>query len=379
MIDPGVAAKMELTKFSLSSTMTMALDAANSKFHTNIQDLIITAMLTGLTKLSGQNNSLRIMMEGHGREPWKDSLDVSRTIGWFTALYPVVFDLMDVSIEERLKYVKETLRSIPSKGITYSHNDEFQNEIPITFNYLGKFQGMEGKDAYFKIVNAINPLVLSPDYYYPGLLVSCFHMDEMLHLDVFLAAGVDQMLVSEWMNQSVCCLEDLVVFLNSQDCMGGFTHSDFDLIPKQVNMALIKSSIVNDLKTAVGNVEDIYPTSPLQGGLLSSLVQDPSSYVIQHTFELKGTVDSKRLQVAWGKVCENYESLRTAFISTTDGLFQVVLKNEATVWNLPSPWSLESKENNLKEFLAKDRQEGFNLRNRNFCRIALVSIEGYSI
>jgi non-ribosomal peptide synthase protein (TIGR01720 family) len=64
--------------------------------------------------------SLLVDLESHGRDGLLDDLDLSRTVGWFTALYPV---LLEVEGAERavdvLKKVKEGLRSVPGRGIGF--------------------------------------------------------------------------------------------------------------------------------------------------------------------------------------------------------------------------------------------------------------------
>src|SRR5262249_5449426 len=64
--------------------------------------------------------ALLIDLEGHGREEILDGVDLSRTVGWFTSLFPVRLDLTGVtSPGEALKSIKEQLRRIPHRGIGY--------------------------------------------------------------------------------------------------------------------------------------------------------------------------------------------------------------------------------------------------------------------
>ena len=59
-------------------------------------------------------------MEGHGREEWIGPIDLSRTVGWFTTLYPVALDLEGAQDEgSALKLVKEALRAVPDRGLSY--------------------------------------------------------------------------------------------------------------------------------------------------------------------------------------------------------------------------------------------------------------------
>src|SRR6185295_6301773 len=98
---------------------------------------------------SGQRH-LRLDLEGHGREELFDDVNLSRTVGWFTTIYPVVLaPPQSASLEEALKTVKEQLRAIPNRGIGYGllrylRNDEQTRSLRTTpsllsFNYLGQF------------------------------------------------------------------------------------------------------------------------------------------------------------------------------------------------------------------------------------------------
>ncbi|MFJ2166159.1 condensation domain-containing protein [Streptomyces griseofuscus] len=107
----------------------------------------------------GDGGSVLVDIEGHGREEITDGVDLSRTVGWFTTMYPVRFDLglPDLAdaraggptVGAALRQVKETLRAIPDHGIGYGllrHGNSRTGRglaalgIPeIGFNYLGRF------------------------------------------------------------------------------------------------------------------------------------------------------------------------------------------------------------------------------------------------
>ena len=95
----------------------------------------------------GKTESVRFELEGHGREHIFDDVDLSRTIGWLTTVYPVVLRTSnDDDIGDLLKSVKEQLRSIPGNGIGYGllrylRQDPALRNIPgapILFNYMGQ-------------------------------------------------------------------------------------------------------------------------------------------------------------------------------------------------------------------------------------------------
>ncbi len=106
--------------------VTLRLDRARTEallkevpaaYRTQINDVLLTALARALCAWSGHEQIL-IDLEGHGREELFDDLDLSRTVGWFTSLYPVALPRGD-SPAAALKRVKELLREVPNRGLGY--------------------------------------------------------------------------------------------------------------------------------------------------------------------------------------------------------------------------------------------------------------------
>src|SRR5262249_44941572 len=111
-----------------SRIVSVALDAEETRallqqvpeaYHTQINDVLLTALAQSLSRWTGVP-TWRVNLEGHGREEVVDQTNLSRTVGWFTTIFPVCLDLSDVSSDgDALKAVKEQLRRIPNRGIGY--------------------------------------------------------------------------------------------------------------------------------------------------------------------------------------------------------------------------------------------------------------------
>ena len=142
-----------------ASTVTVSLDAQDTDallhevpkaYHTQIHEVILTAFVRAFARWTGQSSVL-VDIEGHGREEIFD-VDLSRTIGWFTAVFPLL-----LSIEgsdgpgEALKAVKEQVRPVPNGGIGYgvlrylSDDAEIVSRLEqlpqaeVIFNHMGQF------------------------------------------------------------------------------------------------------------------------------------------------------------------------------------------------------------------------------------------------
>ncbi|WP_036696994.1 non-ribosomal peptide synthetase [Paenibacillus taiwanensis] len=128
--------------FDKSITANLLKDA-NKAYRTETKDLLITALaLTLFHKF--ELDEVVIELEGHGRELVDSSLDLSRTVGWFTSIYPVRIQNHAGPITHKIKTIKELLRSIPYNGIGYGVLRYYTKTLkdtrlqaPIRFNYLG--------------------------------------------------------------------------------------------------------------------------------------------------------------------------------------------------------------------------------------------------
>lgn len=140
--------RMVRVKFPKDQTESLLRDA-NTAYNTRAHDLLIVALVQTLLKWAG-GESLRLGLEGFGRDPFEDSIEVTRSVGWFTAFYTLTLQLDPATMDETaIKAIKEQLRSVPNRGIGYGllrylSGDgglaEAMGSLPreeVLFNYLG--------------------------------------------------------------------------------------------------------------------------------------------------------------------------------------------------------------------------------------------------
>lgn len=147
-------------ELSLDPKLTAALTGTvHQAYNTIINDLLLCALGKAIGTWAKQN-TVMIGLEGHGRETLSSDLDVSRTMGWFTSLFPASLQLdWTLPIGELIKGTKEQLRQIPDNGLSYGllrflHPDEqtrarYNAHQPwdILFNYLGQLDHVMQQDG----------------------------------------------------------------------------------------------------------------------------------------------------------------------------------------------------------------------------------------
>jgi non-ribosomal peptide synthase protein (TIGR01720 family) len=141
-------------KLTKELTQTLLLDV-NKAYNTEINDILLSSLSNSLERITKQNDNL-IFLEGHGREELFEDQDTSRTVGWFTSMFPVkLTGIKETS--ELIKETKESLRKIPNKGVGYgllrhlSQDKTIQDKMiaqpEITFNYLGQFDSGDANEG----------------------------------------------------------------------------------------------------------------------------------------------------------------------------------------------------------------------------------------
>ncbi|HHJ51719.1 MAG TPA: non-ribosomal peptide synthetase, partial [Caldithrix abyssi] len=211
-------------------------------YKTEINDILLTALTRAFARWNGRR-SLLIKMEGHGREDIFENVDISRTMGWFTSLYPVYLNLEGVYAEgDSIKTVKEQLRGIPNNGIGYgilrylSTDESVRQKLTgldqaaITFNYLGQFDQVLPEGSVFKPAKENKGPERNPDDRRVNVIsFTCAVTGNKLNVsvsyssDLFKAETISRL--------SDAFMEELRALIDhcKSPQAGGFTASDFKL------------------------------------------------------------------------------------------------------------------------------------------------------
>lgn len=364
------------------------LQEVPTAYRTQVNDALLAALGQSLARWTG-NTNLLFDLEGHGREDLFEGVDLSRTIGWFTTIFPVCLTIKpEKRPAEALKSIKEQLRRIPNRGIGYgvlrylSDDPSVRqrlSDLPqaqLSFNYLGQFN-----------VGA-NASASNGDTTTESIGFTCGPLDQrhyLLEINGRVECGALRVIwtYSENRHRHETILqvaEDFVAELRKLvlDCRTG---KQSEYVPSDFPDVKINQDQLDQLLAIVGDVqvEDIYPLSPMQEVMLFQTLYAPNSgaYMEQVTFPCSGSIHSVTLRQAWEQVAQLYTSLRTSFFwEDLDQPLQMVIDQVELPWvehdlnMLP----VAAREKAIQVYLEEDRRRGFDLSQAPLMRFAWFSL-----
>src|SRR3989440_7756115 len=149
---------------------------------------------------------------------------------------------------------------------------------------------------------------------------------------------------------------------------------DVGLVKEDVGLVELDERHLRELARG-GQIEDIYPLTPTQQGMLFHSLSEPDSgvYTTQRVCELKGGLDEEAFQAAWQAVTRRHQSLRADFAWEVCAKPIQVVRRAVEVKLRREDWrshSREGQEELLEEYLRRDREQGFDLRRAPLMRLA---------
>ncbi|XQQ06567.1 MAG: condensation domain-containing protein [Leptolyngbya sp. IPPAS B-1204] len=234
-------ADLETVSVALSAADTQALlQTAPAAYQTQINDLLLTAFVQAFSTWTG-SATLLIELESHGREDLFTNIDLSRTVGWFTTLFPVWLDLGQAdTTATAIKIIKEQLRAIPQNGIGYGiwrYLHPSQASPPpaakpqVRFNYLGQIDALFSENPLFGLAPEAIGQFRSPSSHRDVLLeVNALIRDHQLRLDWNYSRALHhRRTIATLAEQYLIALRQIIQHCLSPEA-GGYTPSDFPLM-----------------------------------------------------------------------------------------------------------------------------------------------------
>jgi non-ribosomal peptide synthase protein (TIGR01720 family) len=288
-------------------------------YRTQVNDVLLSALGRVLSGWTGRRRVL-VDLEGHGREEIFPGVDLSRTVGWFTTMFPVALDLpTEGDLGGLLKSVKEQLRAVPGRGLGYGVLRYLtstgglgeQADPQVSFNYLGQFDWSGGQDGgLFHATRGglggdASPLATRAHV----LDVLGLVQDQCLEFTWAYSENLHQQgTISALASDMLAVLREIIRHCAAPG-VGGRTPSDFPL-------ARLDQSGVDWLVGDGRGVEDVYPLTPMQAGMVFHALSqgDQGVYFEQATSVLDGVDDPRVLGAAWQHVVDHTPVLRSRVV-----------------------------------------------------------------
>ncbi len=352
-----------------------------SVYRTQVNDVLLAALGRAVGDWTGDERVV-LDLEGHGREDIGGGLDTSRTVGWFTSMFPVAIATTR-DWGETVKAVKERLRAVPRRGIGYGAqryltDTDLTGTRGLRFNYLGQTtlpalgQGLYHA-PYSDLALAADPSGVRS---HELDVVARLRGEELVFTWSYSTNRHRESTVRAVAEGTVRALREIIAHC-ARPSSGGRTPSDFPLV--ELDQSTVDSIVGNGR-----GVADICPLTPTQAGMVFHRLSqaDQGVYFQQLTFVLDGVPDPAALGRAWQQVVDRTPVLRSSI--RWSGVPQPVQIVHERV-RLPlayRDWSgldEQQRQAALSELLDRDRATGIDLGAAPLLRVAIARLSATEV
>jgi len=370
-----------------AATMALSLTAASTTrllrdvpgaYQTQIDDILLTALTLAWQGWSARD--LVLDLESHGRHSFDEGIDITRTVGWFTAAYPIRL-AAGGNAGSALKTVKQTLRDVPHAGLGYGLLRYLSGKAGqalsakpdpvISFNYLGQLDAGDGEGP-FLLADEPTGQAHAPDMHRRYLLeINAFVKSGELHLQITWPPTLFERDRMEALKRALGNALETLIQHCTEPGVGGRTPSDFPL-------AHADQAIIDRLVGNGADIEDLYPLAPSQRDILFHVtLQSGSMFHQQLHFTIDEALDVQRFQAAWQQTVQRHAALRASFHRASPAMpLQCIHRHVTLPWEVIDWRALDEVDQKtaLEAYLQRDRQNPFHLENPPLMRFGLFRL-----
>jgi hypothetical protein len=369
------------TVFDIGRSDTADLLDICDKLEYSVVDVLCAAIATSFSQTFRPRATPAIFVEGHGRESPSNGIDLSRTVGWFTTLAPVAVQVphdKEPNRMEVLEQIKNFREATPSKGLDYFTHRFLPREGSVAYrerharaeiivNFLGAYQQFERASSAFKRSDDLELLSglsamrreqrkASERYSLISIVAAVKNGSLAIEVEWNRQMGFQSELTS-WplkiKDAMLLLIQDLTRISSTLPRVPALKR---DLICFGVDKEKTLAKVMS-LGLLFHEIESMYPCSPMQEGLMASLLRDSGiSSAYNQTFLLKITpgegkvIESEQVAEIWRRIVRKHAILRTIFVESDAGDYvQVVLHHTDPVVLIKDDVSEEDLRNTLFE------------------------------
>ena len=377
--------------FSLSEIETERVNnGLNSKNKIDINSLLLTALSRSFKSIFGVEQ-LKILMEGHGREDYIEDVNVSRTVGWFTSMFPFLLNANQDNLES-VFLLQDSLNQIPNKGVGFGLFKYFNNipseifeDAQVAFNYLGDFTIYKKKiDDNNESKSSLNKNLFTYSKYGHGpdinqnlinkseLIVTGKTINRCLEMSIqYSPERIDDHLMLKLIAQFKLEL----IKISDELC----NYNKIIQLPSSFTFKSLKLNHLNNLISDYGEIEDVFPLNASQLGMLflNETNKESGFYVEQFIDEFPGYLDIERWISSLNKIVENNQALRIVFrTDISNEPIQICLRKISINYKVFdfSIYSDSECKNKVDEIIELDFSELFDLNSGPLFRVKFIKI-----
>lgn len=390
--DTAATARHHELRLDPDTTRTL-LTTLPCAYRTTADTVLLTALATAVAAWRGREPDLLVALESHGRPPHTPdraaAVDLSHTVGWFTAVHPTRVVLPETGLPDALKAVKEQLHA-HGDGLGYGILTASPEgplagvvEPEISWNYLGRFPGAAAGEVPWQAPPGTDPLGSGGGADLPlphALMVNALARDSSesgsdndegtlgirFTWAAALFAETEITELGEHLRRALTRLAELDVLAGA-----GLTPSDLPLV--DLDQGAI-ATLERDYR-----VTDVLPLTPLQELMLrhsrAGTADSPDPYLVQSAFTLSGPLDVAALHAAGADLLRRHPNLGAVF-PRTPGLTHVQVitdgaRPDCRVLDI-STVDIQRQRDEVEHILAADLAEPFDLAEGPPVRLTVI-------
>lgn len=369
IVEKGDGEKQEIEIEFTKQETDLLNQQANKKYRANTNDLIISAIAMAFQKIADRSQTV-LELESHGRNKLDSCINVDRTIGWFTSIYPFIAEC-GTSIEETILLNKDNFRKSSEKGLTFGLLRDTIGDVrnSVNYNFLGNVNS--NSDDGMDEGGYTGGSTAEENRIYEGIRIGAMVIDSKLLIYFTDDYGICK---KKFLDKLALTVKECIyqIILESKaieyarHSVTDFSAWELKLIDVQAIEEYYQEKLV-----------DVYSLTSLQEGMLFHNLSNSqlTEYMIQHLIDLNGDVNEECLKQALCALSQKYDAFRTeiAYENLTSAVQVVLSEREIEYQKLDfADLSVNEQDRKIAEVERNNMKRGFHLQEDSLLRVIYI-------